>query len=83
MDVDGEGKEKEDEEVWEEIDAVDKEAGDDEEEEEKTVSRKDVRGNSKQRRTETLGKKRVDKEMYKKGLERRKMQSGGGAQWSR
>ena len=84
MDVDDEGKEKEDEEVWEEIDAVDKEAGEDEEgEEERAVSRKDVRRNSKQRRTETLGKKRVDKEMYKKGLERRKMQSGGGAQWSR
>lgn len=75
------GKDRE-EEVWEEIDAVDKEAGEDDEEEEE-VSRKDVRRNSKQRRTETLGKKRVDKEVYKKGLERKRAKNAGGAQWSR
>ncbi|KAI0803071.1 DEAD-domain-containing protein [Irpex lacteus] len=77
----GKGKDRE-EEVWEEIDAVDKEAGDDDEEEE-AVSRKDVRRNSKQRRTETLGKKRVDREVYKKGLERKRAKNAGGAQWSR
>ncbi|KAI0690676.1 DEAD-domain-containing protein [Cytidiella melzeri] len=81
-DDDGAGKDEENEEVWEEIDAVDKEGGD-EDEDEKVVSRKDVRKNSKQRRTETLGKKRVDKEVYKKGLERKKTQNAGGAQWSR
>jgi ATP-dependent RNA helicase DDX18/HAS1 len=72
-------------EVWEEIDAVDKEAGDENVDavENEVVSRKDVRRNSKQRRTETLGKKRVDKEVYKKGLERKKMKGTGGAQWSR
>lgn len=66
-------------EEWEEIDAVDKEEGDLEEE---VVSRKDVRRSSKGRREETLGKRQVQKEVYKKGLERKKMKSSGGAQWS-
>ena len=35
------------------------------------------------RRTETRGKRKVDKEVYKKGLERKKMKSEGGPQWSR
>lgn len=69
------------EEQWEEIDAVDKEANDSEEEEEQ--SRKNVRRSGKGRRTETLGKRQVDKEVYKKGLERKKMKAEGGAQWSR
>lgn len=68
-------------EQWEEIDAVDKEANDSEEEEEQ--SRKNVRRSGKGRRTETLGKRQVDKEVYKKGLERKKMKAEGGAQWSR
>ncbi|KAI0085615.1 P-loop containing nucleoside triphosphate hydrolase protein [Irpex rosettiformis] len=76
----GKGKGKGKEEVWEEIDAVDKEADDDDDE---VVSRKDVRRNSKQRRTETLGKRRVEKEVYKKGMERQKTKNVGGAQWSR
>ena len=69
------------EEKWEEIDAKDKDENDvvDEEEE----SRKNVRKNGKGRRAETLGKRRVEKEVYKKGLERKKMKSESGAQWSR
>lgn len=38
------------------------------------------RGHGKQRRIETLGKKKVDKEVYKKGKERQKMAATG--QWS-
>ena len=68
------------EEQWEEIDAVDKDENDVEEEEQ---SRKNVRRSGKGRRTETLGKRRVEKEVYKKGLERKKMKAEGGAQWSR
>jgi ATP-dependent RNA helicase DDX18/HAS1 len=37
--------------------------------------------NGKRRRIETLGKKRVEKEVYKKGKERKRRASGG--QWSR
>ncbi|EKM60873.1 uncharacterized protein PHACADRAFT_110678 [Phanerochaete carnosa HHB-10118-sp] len=55
---------------------------DEEEEEGEEVSRKNVRKNSKGRRTETLGKRVVEKEVYKKGLERKKMRADG-AQWSR
>ncbi|KAF8640965.1 hypothetical protein AX17_000611 [Amanita inopinata Kibby_2008] len=36
----------------------------------------------KERRVETLGKRRVEKEIYKKGKERKKM-GAGGKQWSR
>lgn len=71
------------EETWEEIDAKDKDADEVEDEDEAPVSRKDVRKSGKGRRTEALGKKRVDKEVYKKGLERKKMKAEGGAQWSR
>ena len=77
---DGEESEEADE-HWEEIDAVDKEEGDLEDEEEQ--SRKNVRKTGKGRRTETLGKRKVEREVYKKGLERKKMKAEGGAQWSR
>ena len=70
------------EEKWEEIDAKDKDENDLVEEEEEQ-SRKDVRKTGKGRRTETLGKRKVDKEVYKKGLERKRMKGAGGAQWSR
>ncbi|CUA68199.1 ATP-dependent RNA helicase DDX18 [Rhizoctonia solani] len=50
-----------------------------EEEEEEEVGR--VR-NNKQKRVEQLGKKRVEREVYKKGRER-KAQKSGGQQWSR
>jgi ATP-dependent RNA helicase DDX18/HAS1 len=74
-------EENEVEEHWEEIDAKDKDENDLPEEQEE--SRKNVRRNGKGRRTETLGKRRVEKEVYKKGLERKKMKGEGGAQWSR
>jgi ATP-dependent RNA helicase DDX18/HAS1 len=45
-------------------------------------SRKEVRRDNKHRRIETLGRKKVEKEMYKKGKERKKLEAGGG-QWSR
>ncbi|GJE87792.1 DEAD/DEAH box helicase [Phanerochaete sordida] len=78
---DDEDDDEEVEEKWEEIDAKDKDEADLEEEEE--VSRKDVRKTSKGRRQETLGKRAVQKEVYKKGLERKKMKAEGGSQWSR
>ena len=52
------------------------------EQEEEEVSRKDMRRDSKHRRIEALGHKKVEKEMYKKDRERRKLEAGGG-QWSR
>ncbi|KIP11488.1 hypothetical protein PHLGIDRAFT_27952 [Phlebiopsis gigantea 11061_1 CR5-6] len=73
------GESEEVEEHWEEIDAVDKEEGDLDEEEQ---SRKNVRKTGKGRRTDTLGKRKVEKEVYKKGLERKKMKAEGGSQWS-
>lgn len=51
-------------------------------EEEEEVSRKEIRRENKHRRIEALGRKKVDKEMYKKGAERKKLEAGGG-QWSR
>jgi ATP-dependent RNA helicase DDX18/HAS1 len=51
-------------------------------EEEEEVSRKDVRRENKHRRMESLGRKKVEKEMYKKGKERKKLEASGG-QWSR
>lgn len=52
------------------------------EEEEEEVSRKEVRRDNKHRRIEALGRKKVQKEMYKKGKERKKLEASGG-QWSR
>jgi ATP-dependent RNA helicase DDX18/HAS1 len=49
--------------------------------EEATLVRSQGRRQGKERRMESLGKKRVDKEVYKKGEARRKM--GESAQWSR
>lgn len=61
-----------------------REEGGDEEmsEQDEEVSRKDVRRENKQRRMEVHGQKRVGKEMYKKGQERRRLEAAGG-QWSR
>jgi len=52
------------------------------EEEEEEESRKDMRRDNKHRRIEALGHKKVEKEMYKRDKERRKLEAGGG-QWSR
>ncbi|EKM83424.1 hypothetical protein AGABI1DRAFT_110091 [Agaricus bisporus var. burnettii JB137-S8] len=57
-------------------------SGHEEGEEEEEVSRKDVRRENKQRRIEVHGQKKVGKEMYKKGQERKRLQAAGG-QWSR
>ncbi|KAH9853168.1 DEAD-domain-containing protein [Lenzites betulinus] len=65
---------------WEEIDAVDKESGDEEDAERGDV-RQGRREPSKARREETLGRKRTEREVYKKGQERKKMRAGG-TQWS-
>lgn len=77
---------EEDNEEWEEIDAVDKEAASDEEggeeEEEATQRRTQVRHTGKAKRQETLGKRAVEKEVYKKGLES-KLRKAGKQQWSR
>lgn len=69
------------EEIWEEIDAVDKEEGDVVEPEDGGIVWR--RDGGKDKRREALGKRKVDKEVYKKGMERKKMRSEGGAQWSR
>ncbi|TFK90210.1 DEAD-domain-containing protein [Polyporus arcularius HHB13444] len=69
----------EDEEEWEEINAVDKEEGDDEAEEQQHA-RRNAWEQSKSRRKETLGRKTLEKEVYKKGVEMKKMKAGG---WSR
>ena len=87
-DADGDEDDSDNDEVWEEIDAKDKDADADGSEKDgenvvDAVSRKNVRKHSKARRTEVLGKRRVDKEVYKKGLERKRMKGAGGAQWSR
>lgn len=66
------------EEHWEEIDAVDKESGDEDKEEARPRGFR--RDGGWDRRKETLGQRSVDKEVYKKGLERKKMKSEG---WSR
>ncbi|CAL1696486.1 unnamed protein product [Somion occarium] len=68
------------EEEWEEVDAVDKDASDAENEDEPAF--KQARRNGKDRRKETLGHRKVEKEVYKKGLERKKLQQESGAQWS-
>ena len=70
------------EEEWEEIDAVDKEEGDEDGEGEgEPQSRFSMREQSRSRRKETLGHKRLEKEVYKKGMERKKMKASG-QQWS-
>ncbi|KAI1797665.1 DEAD-domain-containing protein [Ganoderma leucocontextum] len=72
-----------DEEDWQEIDAVDKESGDeDAKEDEGQNSRRSMRDQSRSKREETLGRKRAEKEVYRKGLERKK-QKAEGTQWSR
>ena len=71
----------EDDEEWEEIDALDKEEGDEDAEEEQD-SRRSMREQSRSRRKETLGRKKLEKEVYKKGMERKKMKASG-QQWSR
>lgn len=70
-----------DDEEWEEIDAVDK--VDDDEEGGEGQWRSQGRNSGKGRRTEALGQKAVDKEIYKKSSERKKMKAAGGSQWSR
>lgn len=37
----------------------------------------------KERRVETLGKRKVDKEVYRKGNERKRQKKSGGQQWSK
>ncbi|KAK0198603.1 DEAD-domain-containing protein [Armillaria mellea] len=51
------------------------------EDEDKPLEVREHRNQGKGRRIETLGRKRVEKEVYKKGRERQKMEAGG--QWSR
>lgn len=69
------------EEEWEEVDAVDKDASEAENEDNEPYARQ-PRRNGSDRRKETLGQRKVDKEVYKKGIERKKQKSSG-SQWSR
>ncbi|KZT06763.1 DEAD-domain-containing protein [Laetiporus sulphureus 93-53] len=73
----------EENEKWEEIDAVDKDGSEAEAEEnaDEEVWRSQRRGGGRERRKETLGSRKVEKEVYKKGRERKK--DAGTAQWSR
>ena len=76
-----EGDDEENDEEWEEIDAVDKDASEAEAEDGEDEQRSQRR-NNKERRKETLGRRKVEKEVYKKGRDR-KRQSDSGVQWSR
>lgn len=88
-DGDGEEKEGEDEkeEVWEEIDAVDKTEEDlregGEEEDQEDSRRVKSRSGGRDRRKEVLGKKKIEKEKFRKGMERKRARTSGGPQWSR
>ena len=73
------GTDGSDDEEWEEIDAVDKEGDEDAVVEE--GPRRHMREQSRSRRKETLGRKALEKEVYKKGMERKKMKASG-QQWS-
>lgn len=75
-------RERYDEEDWQEIDAVDKESSGEDAEEEGQNSRRSMRDQSRSKREETLGRKRAEKEVYRKGMERKK-QKAEGTQWSR
>ncbi|KAJ8507529.1 hypothetical protein ONZ45_g10109 [Pleurotus djamor] len=70
----------EEEEVFEEME-VGAGADEDDAEDLEESSRKLKRTNGKGRRIETLGRKKVEKEIYRKGRERKKM--AGSAQWSK
>lgn len=73
-------------EEWEEIDAKDKTGSDDEvveEDEGGYNAQGSVRRTGKGRRKETMGQRKLDKEVYRKGMERKKQKLSGGAQWSR
>lgn len=71
---------EEDVEVDEVLEEMEVGGGADEEEEGRND--KPARGQGKQRRVEVHGQKQVDKEVYRKEKDRRKITSGGG-QWSR
>ncbi|KAF9270468.1 DEAD-domain-containing protein [Marasmius fiardii PR-910] len=74
--------EQRDDEVFEEVtDAQNVDAAENEEEEKQESFRSQPRRQGKQRRMETLGKKKVEKEFYKAGKDRQRMK--GGTQWSR
>ncbi|KAF9821851.1 hypothetical protein IEO21_00281 [Rhodonia placenta] len=65
-----------------------REDGENEEDEEENAEgdegwRAQGRRGGKERRKETLGRRAVEKEVYKTGLERKKLAGGGRAQWSR
>ncbi|KAF8350246.1 DEAD-domain-containing protein [Amanita rubescens] len=72
-------KDKDDEVEVEEMEIGGGAEGSDMDEEEEVQVRKQQ---NKQRRVETLGKKRVEREIFKKGKERKKM-AASGVQWSR
>jgi len=77
---------EENDEEWEEIDAKDKTASDEEGAEgdgDEEISRGPVRRTGQNRRKETLGQRKFDKEVYRRGMERKKQKREGGAQWSR
>ncbi|EMD41718.1 hypothetical protein CERSUDRAFT_79353 [Gelatoporia subvermispora B] len=74
----------ENDEEWEEIDAVDKEEGDEGGAgEDDGQDYRSARRSGKERRKETLGHRKVEKEVYKKGLENKKRKNAGGPQWTR
>lgn len=71
---------EDDDEEWEEIDAVDKDGSEEENAaEDEESARTQVKRHGKERRKETLGSRRVAKEVFKKGLEMKKLKGN----WSR
>jgi len=75
-------EDKEDNEEWEEIDAVDKVEEEEGEEEVQSGRVSGSRSGGKDRRKEMMGKKKFEKDKYKKGAERKRMKTSGGPQWS-
>ncbi|KDQ54729.1 hypothetical protein JAAARDRAFT_37827 [Jaapia argillacea MUCL 33604] len=76
---DGAGEEEEREEEWVDVDEIREEEGGQEDEDDERPRNKARRGGY-DRGGETLGKRKVDKQVFKKGMRKQK---GHGQQWSR
>ena len=64
------------------VELAEEDAEEDAEEEEGHNSRRSMHDQSRSKREETLGRKRAEKDVYRKGMERKK-QKAEGTQWSR
>jgi len=78
-----EDNEEEDEVHMEEIEVNENDLDVDEEGEDIIRADRRTRRIGKERRAETPGKRKVDKEVYRKGIERKRQKNAGGQQWSK